>query len=169
MSRGATAAPPPAAAAIPPAAAPCALVRIGEAALRTGVSERTLRYYEQIGLLCPAAHSPGGTRRYGEEELARVLRIRELQELMGLNLEEIRNVLASEDRLLALRAAWRRNPDDEERRRILQEGLAVREALHARVSRQLERITGFLTELEANMGRSRELLAELDQPEPSGR
>ncbi|HUZ21443.1 MAG TPA: MerR family transcriptional regulator [Acidimicrobiales bacterium] len=144
------------------------LIRIGEAALRTGVSERTLRYYEEIGLLCPAAHSPGGTRRYGEEELARVLRIRELQELMGLNLEEIRNVLGSEDRLLALRAAWRRNPDDEERRRILEAGLAEREALHARVSRQLERIAGFLAELEANMQRNRELLVELDRPGPPG-
>src|SRR5271165_6759045 len=95
------------------------LLRIGEMAERTGVSERTLRYYEELDLLVPAGHSPGGSRRYSELEVARVLRIRELQQLLGLNLDEIRTVLAAEDRLEALRAAWHEHQDPESRRRIL--------------------------------------------------
>jgi DNA-binding transcriptional MerR regulator len=86
-------------------------LRIGEAALATGVSERTLRYYEELGLLAPAGHSPGGTRRYGEIQLARVRRIRELQELLGLNLDEIKSILSGEDRFDALRSAWERSED----------------------------------------------------------
>src|SRR5205823_1623096 len=52
--------------------------RIGELAERCGVSTRTLRYYEQLGLLSPDAHTRGGARRYSVEAEARVERIREL-------------------------------------------------------------------------------------------
>ncbi|GAA2338513.1 MerR family transcriptional regulator [Streptomyces sparsogenes] len=52
-------------------------MRIGELARRTGVSERSLRYYEQQGLLV-ARRTPGGHREYGEGAVDRVLRIQEL-------------------------------------------------------------------------------------------
>ncbi|MER6141099.1 MerR family transcriptional regulator [Streptomyces sparsogenes] len=52
-------------------------MRIGELARRTGVSERSLRYYEQQGLLV-ARRTPGGHREYGESAVDRVLRIQEL-------------------------------------------------------------------------------------------
>jgi DNA-binding transcriptional MerR regulator len=63
--------------------------RIGEVAEAAGVSTRTLRYYEELGLVSPSGHSPGGARRYSDADLARVLRIRELQHLVGFNLEAI--------------------------------------------------------------------------------
>lgn len=135
--------------------------RIGEAAQRAGVSERTLRYYEEIGLVAPAAHSPGGNRRYGEAEIARVLRIRELQELMGFNLDEIREVLSTEDRLEALRSRWRASADPGDRREILEEGIAATLPLRARVDAKRSRLTGFLDELDAKLARYHELLDEL--------
>lgn len=52
-------------------------MRIGELARRTGVSERSLRYYEQQGLL-PAGRTPGGHRDYPEQAVDRVVRIQEL-------------------------------------------------------------------------------------------
>ena len=52
-------------------------MRIGELARRTGVSERSLRYYEQQGLLA-AERTPGGHREYGEDAVDRVIRIQEL-------------------------------------------------------------------------------------------
>jgi DNA-binding transcriptional MerR regulator len=64
-------------------------LRIGEAAARVGVSSRTLRYYEELGLLTPSGRTPGGARRYTNEDIARLEHIRVLQELMGFNLEEI--------------------------------------------------------------------------------
>lgn len=140
------------------------LLRIGEAALRVGVSERALRYYEELGLVVPAHHSPGGNRRYGEPELARVRRIRELQDLMGLNLDEIRTVLCSEDRLEALRARWNASEDAAERRRILEEGIAVNGPLRERVEAKRSRLSGFLAELDERVARYRALLAELPSP-----
>ena len=62
------------------------LFRIGEAAERAGVSSRTLRWYEEIGLLAPSGHSSGGARRYSEDDLTRIEHIRELQSLLGLDL-----------------------------------------------------------------------------------
>ena len=73
----------PAAGSPPAAGEP--LLGIGAAAERAGVSERALRYYQQLGLLVPAC-TPGGLRRYSEDDLARVARIRELQALLGLDL-----------------------------------------------------------------------------------
>ncbi len=50
------------------------LLRIGEAAERAGVSCRTLRYYEELGLLVPAGHSAGGARRYTGDDVERLRR-----------------------------------------------------------------------------------------------
>jgi DNA-binding transcriptional MerR regulator len=72
---------------------------IGEAAARAGVSTRTLRYYEQRGLVRPGPRSVGGARRYLEADVSRVARIRQLQELLGEDLDHIGSVLAAEDRL----------------------------------------------------------------------
>lgn len=77
---------------------PADLVSIGAAAVALGVSERALRYYQQLGLIS-CGRTPGGTRRYSEADLARVARIRELQSLLGLELDEIALVLANDDRL----------------------------------------------------------------------
>ena len=81
------------------------LLGIGAAAARAGVSERALRYYQQLGLIVPSCTTPGGLRRYSDENLARVARIRELQTVLGLNLDEIAIVLRNEDRLTQIRQA----------------------------------------------------------------
>jgi len=81
------------------------LLGIGAAAARAGVSERSLRYYQQIGLLTPAASTPGGMRRYSQADLDRVTRILELKSLLGLDLDTIAIVLRSEDRLAEIREA----------------------------------------------------------------
>ena len=70
---------------------------IGELARRTGVNTKTIRYYEDIGLLPPAARTPSGYRQYGEEDVDRLEFIRNAKAL-GVALEEIKEVLAFRDR-----------------------------------------------------------------------
>jgi len=65
---------------------------IGELAERAGVTPRTVRYYEQRGLMGPGARAGGGFRRYGEEQVRRLWLIDRLKSL-GLSLEEIGAVL----------------------------------------------------------------------------
>jgi DNA-binding transcriptional MerR regulator len=134
--------------------------RIGELALRAGVSTRTLRYYEELGILSPSGHSTGGARRYSEAEADRLLRIRELQDLMGLNLEEIRTILHGEDRLQALRAEFRAGGVASERRKqIVQEAIEINARLRERVSERIVNMERFLSELETKGDRYRAMLA----------
>lgn len=64
-------------------------MRIGDAAAAAGTTPRALRLYEQRGLLPPPSRTPGGQRRYGPAEVARVLTIRRLLSL-GLTIEDVR-------------------------------------------------------------------------------
>ncbi|MEM8534640.1 MAG: MerR family transcriptional regulator [Chloroflexota bacterium] len=67
-------------------------MRIGELAERAGVTPRTIRYYEQIGLLGPSERVGRGFRHYTEHELVRLQKIDALKQL-GLSLEEIGSVI----------------------------------------------------------------------------
>src|SRR6202044_2699693 len=103
-------------------------VGMGAAAAEAGVSERPMPYYQQLGLLEPASTTPGGLRRYGADDLARVARIRELQTLLGLNLDEIAIVLRSEDRMAEIRRMFHdERTSDDERGRLTRECLTLQE------------------------------------------
>jgi MerR family transcriptional regulator, repressor of the yfmOP operon len=139
------------------------LVAIGQAAAACGVSERALRYYQEIGLLTPSGRTPGGLRRYAQADLDRVGRIRELQTLLGLNLDEVRAVLVSEDHLAGLRQEYRSEDTDNARRReLMHESLAVRMTLRATVETKRDALQRFLEETDAQIGRVQALLDELD-------
>lgn len=144
----------------PPVASP--RYRIGEAAERAGVSPRTLRWYEEIGLLAPSAHTSGGARRYSEDDLARIVQIRELQGLLGLDLGEIRDILQGEDALAGLRREYHRGPEAARRREILVEASAINEKLRAVVSSRQELLRAMTAALLDKANRYAELLAELD-------
>jgi DNA-binding transcriptional MerR regulator len=145
-----------------PPAQPSDLVGIGAAAARLGVSERALRYYQQLGLIVPAC-TPGGLRRYSADDLARVARIRELQTLLGLNLDEIAVVLRSEDRMAEIRRMFHdERTSDDERRRLTRECLTLMEDLRATVEAKRVALEGFLADLDARIGRGRDMLADRD-------
>lgn len=127
---------------------------IGEAARRAGVSTRALRYYEEMGLVRPATHSVGGHRQYGDDELARVRRIRELQDLMGFNLSEIAEVVAHEDRLDSLREQYHRDDDPDRRMRIADEAVAVMADLDRQVAAKQRRLTQFRREIAERRARA---------------
>lgn len=71
------------------------LLSIKEVKKRTGVTVRTLRYYDQIGLLLPAGKTEGGHRLYGERELIKLQEIQFLKSL-GFSLGEIKEMLSNE-------------------------------------------------------------------------
>ena len=148
-----------------PAPAAGELLGIGAAAARAGVSERALRYYQQLGLLIPACTTPGGLRRYSEDDLGRVARIRELQTLLGLNLDEIAVVLRNEDRLAEIRLSYHdERTSDEDRRRLTRECLTLQESLRDTVKAKKAALEGFLADLDFRIRKCRDLLAS--DPEP---
>lgn len=72
--------------------------QIGEAAERTGLSLRTIRYYEEVGLISPSARSHGGFRLYTESDIARLMVVKRMKPL-GFSLDEMRDLLAVLDEL----------------------------------------------------------------------
>jgi MerR family transcriptional regulator, repressor of the yfmOP operon len=135
------------------------LLRIGEVARRAGVTTRTLRYYQEVGLLSPST-TPGGTRVYSDEDVDRLRRILELRDVMGLDLERIRSILGSEDRLAQLRAEAQRDPSPKRYREIVAEAIEINARMQDDVNQKLGQLQGFLAELKAKEHRYREIEAE---------
>ncbi|MFD5034877.1 MerR family transcriptional regulator [Streptomyces sp. NPDC058220] len=88
-------------------------MRIGEVSARTDMSLRTIRHYEETGLVTPSARSQGGFRLYTESDVARLMVIRRMKPL-GFSLDEMRTLLAATDRLDADEP-----PDADERDELL--------------------------------------------------
>lgn len=139
-------------------------LRISDAAARAGVSARTLRYYEELGLLQPSGHTAGGERRYRDADLVRLERILELREVLGMNLDEIREFLESETRLDQVRAAYRAKKGGTssaaraQQKALLEEALALNETLAEQLGVKISRMDDFRSRLAANARRCRELL-----------
>src|SRR6185312_4303123 len=90
-------------------------LQIGEAAERAQLTQRTLRYYEEKGLLHPPTRMDGGFRLYSSEDMERIDRIRQLKDLLGFSLADIKEMLESDDVRLQIRAEWRRDADTAEK------------------------------------------------------
>jgi DNA-binding transcriptional MerR regulator len=139
-------------------------LRIGDVARLVGTTPRTIRYYEEIGLLPEAAARPSGQHRtYTEAEVERLREVMRLKHLLGVTLEELKTLLSAEEARAAVRAQLRREDVQPERRReLLQEALG-------HIDRQLELVrhrAGELAkleqELQATRKRVRCRLRELD-------
>lgn len=138
-------------------------LRIGELAKLAGLTPRTLRYWEELGLLAPYGERVGGERRYSEAELGRVTHIRELQDLLGLTLAEIRYVLDSEDALERARNARRAGAPTGRRLRLLHDAIAANDRLIRRIDERLDRIAKFRDECLARAERLRARAIELEE------
>ncbi|MFC8730912.1 MerR family transcriptional regulator [Luteimicrobium sp. NPDC057192] len=104
-------------------------MHIGTVAERTGLSLRTLRHYDEVGLLRPSARTEGGFRLYTERDVERLLLIRRMKPL-GFSLEEMAGLLDVTDRLEAGDA-------EESLRATLQEYVASATERRADLARKL--------------------------------
>jgi DNA-binding transcriptional MerR regulator len=138
-------------------------LRIGEVARLCDVTTRTLRYWEEIGLLAPSEERHGSERVYPGSEVERAQRIRELQVHMGFSLAEIRVVLETEDVLDELRTAYKANARPELQRRLLRNAMEANDNLVIRLDDTLGRVKAFRDERVAKAKRMRARAAELDR------
>lgn len=74
--------------------------QIGEAAEATGLSLRTIRFYEEVGLVVPSDRSSGGFRLYTDDDIGRLALIKQMKPL-DFTLDEMRELLDARDRLAA--------------------------------------------------------------------
>jgi DNA-binding transcriptional MerR regulator len=117
-------------------------LRIGDVARLVGTTPRTIRYYEEIGLLAEAPARPSGQHRlYSDAEVERLREVMRLKDLLGVSLEELKTLLSAEEARAEVRAQLRRDDVDAERRREL-----LGEAL-GHLDRQLELVRHRAAEL----------------------
>jgi DNA-binding transcriptional MerR regulator len=139
-------------------------VRISQVARAVGTTTRTIRYYEEIGLLRGSEDREHGAHRtYDEADVERLREVLQLKELLGVSLEELKTLVEAEDARAALRAEWEAGaPDPERRREILDEALGhiERQLTLLRARRAaIEQLEG---ELVARRKRVQRRLRELD-------
>jgi MerR family transcriptional regulator, repressor of the yfmOP operon len=125
------------------------LLRIQEVAAETGLTPRTIRYYEELGLLSPAARSEGAYRLYDAEDLERLRFIRSLRDDAGFSLAEIGQLLVDEAARARNRERFRTTTDVAERRRIVIDAIAI-------VDRQVSTLRGKVERLEAMVAEAEE-------------
>jgi MerR family transcriptional regulator, repressor of the yfmOP operon len=129
-------------------------MRIGEVADRVGVTPRTIRYYEELGLLGGGERPKGAHRLYSEADVGRLSELIRLRDLLGLSLEELVTLAEAEEARAALRDQWYGDPTDEER-------LAIVDRATELVQQQLDLVRARRRTLDEFAGELEEKLASL--------
>ena len=131
------------------------LLRIQEVAAETGLTSRAIRYYEEMGLLEPAARSDGAYRLFDESDLERLRFIKELRDDAGFSLSQIGQLLEDEAARERNRERFRASRDMTERRAIILEA-------RDRVERQVETLKAKRERLDAMIAEAERRRQHLD-------
>ena len=143
-------------------AAPERMLRIGELAGMAGTTPRTIRYYEEIGLLPGTeTRSAGQHRLYTEADLERLRELMRLKDLLGVSLDELRELIAAEDARAALREEFHRTEKSAPRRRILEAALGHIDRQLELVDHRRQELDRLKRELAATRRRAERRLEEL--------
>jgi MerR family transcriptional regulator, repressor of the yfmOP operon len=139
-------------------------LRIGDVAKLAGVTPRTIRYYEEIGLLpAPDSREPGAHRTYAPGDVERLTELIRLKNLLGVSLDGLKDLVEAEDNRAAMRSEWHEGVEDPVRRREIIETLdshARRQLALVRARR--DEIAELEAELLARRKRIRLRMRELD-------
>jgi len=136
-------------------------LRIEAVARRTGLTKRTIRYYEEIGLLSPCGRSEGGFRLFTEADVARLERIQALKESAGLALAEIHELLDAESVRERIRERYRATDDPVQKRAMLAESRAVLGRQLALIDRKRRKLDELASEYQERLHRIAQLDDEL--------
>jgi DNA-binding transcriptional MerR regulator len=150
---------------------PPRLLRIQEVAAEVGLTTRSIRYYEELGLLEPAARSDGDYRLFDQSDLDRLRFIKSLRDDAGFSLAQVGQMLEDEAARARNRERLAHATDPAERRIYLDEALVRVERQIGLLDAKAERIAAMIDDVRARQRRIRASLAELDRghmPEPMG-
>jgi DNA-binding transcriptional MerR regulator len=145
---------------------PC--LQIGEVADRTGVTQRTLRFYEERGLLKPPTRMEGGFRLYSENDVGRVEQIKRLQTLLGLTLAEIKEMVEAEEVREELNATYRPDRPVEQRMERIKKRIEVTKRQHDIISTKLDAMIDMRKDLEEKLARWEKVYADLKSQARAG-
>lgn len=124
------------------------------------VTPRTLRYYEEIGLITPA-RSSGGHRLYNERNIDRVKQILSLKEELGFSLDEIRSILDAQKSLETLREAFRQNSHDyDSQKDAVDQSIIVLRSLISKMDAKIENLSAMRNTYQERLDRSLQFIED---------
>lgn len=106
---------------------------VEEVAKRLNITPRTLHYYEEMGLICPATRTAGGHRLYNDRVVEKLSRILRMKESLGISLQEIREILDVEDALEQLRVSFEEKNNIMEKKSIVDEYIQLLAGVIAKI------------------------------------
>jgi DNA-binding transcriptional MerR regulator len=136
------------------------LLRIQEVADEVGLTTRSIRYYEEIGLMKPA-RSEGSYRLYDAEDVARLQFIKGLRDDAGFSLAEIGQLLEDETARARIGERFRESHDPTERRELLIEGIERIDRQVSTLHAKIDRLQGMIDTAAERRQHLRDHLAEL--------
>ena len=138
------------------------LLRIQAVADQVGLTPRSIRYYEEMGLVKPAARSDGAYRLYDADDVARLQFIKALRDETGFSLAEIGQLLEDENARQSIGARFRASTDSAERRALLNDGIARIDRQVATLRAKIQKIDEMIASAEARRKHLSDHLAELE-------
>ena len=138
------------------------LLRIQQVAAEVGLTTRSIRYYEELGLLKPAARSEGSYRLYDEDDLERLRFIKGLRDDAGFSLAEIGQLLEDEAARARNRERFRSTSDPDERKAIVRDAFARVDRQIATLREKIDRLEAMVGEAEGRRDHLRTHLAEIE-------
>ncbi|MPZ99710.1 MAG: MerR family transcriptional regulator [Dehalococcoidia bacterium] len=144
--------------------------QIGEVAERTGVTQRTLRFYEEKGLLKPPERMDGGFRLYSDADITTIEFIKRLQDLLGFTLSEIKEMVEAEDLRQQILATFRPDRDLAARKKRIEQIISTLERQLGVVDHKVEQLTVMQAELTERLtyvrSRREEIIQAMETGEP---
>lgn len=138
-------------------------LQIGEVAERTALTQRTLRFYEEKGLLKPPTRMDGGFRLYSEADVQRLEQIKRLQHLLGCSLAEIKEMVDAEEIKMQLRAEYRPDSSLPEKKAQLLRAIEVTQRQHDLIRQKVEALVEMRSRLEERLATFYGWLDNLDR------
>jgi DNA-binding transcriptional MerR regulator len=136
--------------------------KIDDVAKECGLTKRTLRYYEEIGLLSPPERSEGGIRLYTREHIDRLKRIINARDVLGFSLQELQRYVAITEELENHRKGYRELSDEAEKKQKLMEIEPVVKNQLDIIERKLEKMIQMRDEIRQFYHRVQEAIVRIN-------
>ncbi|UUZ81801.1 MerR family transcriptional regulator [Paenibacillus sp. P26] len=139
------------------------MFKIEDVARECGLTKRTIRYYEEIGILPPPERSEGGVRIYTQEHIDMLKKIINTRDVLGFSLQELQRYISISDELNQRRQSYNASADPEERRARLTELDSILSNQLQMLDEKLVKISQVRKELDALKERVRQGLERLER------
>jgi DNA-binding transcriptional MerR regulator len=143
------------------------IYKIEDVARECGITKRSIRYYEEIGLIPPPERSAGGYRLYSDRHIERIKQVINARDVLGMSLQELQEYLSIIEAIRQQRQGIRDAADQESKREKLEELEPMALKMLGVIDRRLEKLKGLRTETEQLLDRIRNAKTDIAQRTPT--